>query len=71
MRSAAARSVSSPRDFKNGVFAVMGLPQEEAQGEVWLLLDAFNYGPPPHGGIAFGWDRICALLVRIQTPFAR
>jgi aspartyl-tRNA synthetase len=44
------------------VFAVMGLSKEEAQEKFGFLLDAFNYGPPPHGGIAFGWDRICALL---------
>jgi aspartyl-tRNA synthetase len=31
------------------------------------LLDAFSYGPPPHGGIAFGWDRICMLLSRSQS----
>jgi aspartyl-tRNA synthetase len=41
---------------------VMGLGEEEAQEKFGFLLDAFAYGPPPHGGIAFGWDRITALL---------
>jgi aspartyl-tRNA synthetase len=50
------------RDIQERVFAVMGLPIQEAQERFGFLLDAFNYGPPPHGGIAFGWDRICALL---------
>ncbi|HEY6682072.1 MAG TPA: aspartate--tRNA ligase [Propionibacteriaceae bacterium] len=50
------------RDIQERVFAVMGLPKEEAQEKFGFLLDAFNYGPPPHGGIALGWDRICALL---------
>jgi aspartyl-tRNA synthetase len=50
------------RDVQERVFAVMGLGKEEAQEKFGFLLDAFNYGPPPHGGIAFGWDRICALL---------
>ncbi len=50
------------RDIQERVFAVMGLGKEEAQERFGFLLDAFNYGPPPHGGIAFGWDRICALL---------
>jgi aspartyl-tRNA synthetase len=50
------------RDIQERVFAVMGLSKEEAQEKFGFLLDAFNYGPPPHGGIAFGWDRICALL---------
>jgi aspartyl-tRNA synthetase len=44
------------------VFAVMGLEQHEAQEKFGFLLDAFAFGAPPHGGIAFGWDRICALL---------
>jgi aspartyl-tRNA synthetase len=50
------------RDIQERVFAVMGLGHDEAQEKFGFLLDAFNYGPPPHGGIAFGWDRICALL---------
>ncbi|WP_375425112.1 aspartate--tRNA ligase [uncultured Friedmanniella sp.] len=50
------------RDIQERVFAVMGLSAEEAQEKFGFLLDAFAYGAPPHGGIAFGWDRICALL---------
>ena len=50
------------RDVQQRVFAMMGLGVEEQQEKFGFLLDAFAYGPPPHGGIAFGWDRICALL---------
>jgi aspartyl-tRNA synthetase len=50
------------RDIQERVFAVMGLSAEEAQAKFGFLLDAFAYGAPPHGGIAFGWDRISALL---------
>jgi aspartyl-tRNA synthetase len=50
------------RDIQERVFAVMGLSSDEAQEKFGFLLDAFAYGAPPHGGIAFGWDRICALL---------
>ncbi len=44
------------------VFDILGLGEEEAQEKFGFLLEAFKYGPPPHGGIAFGWDRICMLL---------
>ncbi len=50
------------RDVQQRVFAMMGLTVEEQQEKFGFLLDAFAFGPPPHGGIAFGWDRICALL---------
>ncbi len=50
------------RDVQERVFAVMGLSSEDAQEKFGFLLDAFQFGAPPHGGIAFGWDRICALL---------
>ena len=50
------------RDIQERVFAVMGLSAEDAQAKFGFLLDAFAFGAPPHGGIAFGWDRICALL---------
>ncbi len=50
------------RDVQERVFALMGLTPDQAQEKFGFLLDAFAYGAPPHGGIAFGWDRICALL---------
>ncbi|CAM8634185.1 AspS Aspartyl-tRNA synthetase [Candidatus Planktophila dulcis] len=50
------------RNIQKDVFTVIGLSDEEAQSKFGFLLEAFNYGPPPHGGIAFGLDRVCALL---------
>jgi aspartyl-tRNA synthetase len=50
------------RDIQERVFRVMGIAPEEAQEKFGFLLDAFAFGAPPHGGIAFGWDRIVALL---------
>lgn len=50
------------RDIQERVFSVMGIGPEEAQEKFGFLLDAFQFGAPPHGGIAFGWDRIAALL---------
>ncbi len=49
-------------EVQKRVFAVMGLGEEEAQEKFGFLLDAFRFGAPPHGGIAFGWDRVAALL---------
>ncbi|MCW2812905.1 MAG: aspS, partial [Nocardioides sp.] len=49
-------------DIQRRVFAVMGIGEEEAQEKFGFLLDAFAFGAPPHGGIAVGMDRICALL---------
>ncbi len=51
------------RDLQERVFSVMGIGPEEAQEKFGFLLDAFQFGAPPHGGIAFGWDRIASLLV--------
>lgn len=50
------------RNMQKDVFSVIGLTDEEAQSKFGFLLEAFNYGPPPHGGIALGLDRVCALL---------
>jgi aspartyl-tRNA synthetase len=55
------------RDVQERVFAVMGIDEAEAQEKFGFLLDAFAYGAPPHGGIAFGWDRIVALLARTDS----
>jgi aspartyl-tRNA synthetase len=49
------------------VFEVIGLTPEEARSQFGFLLDAFKYGPPPHGGIAFGWDRVNMLLAGAET----
>jgi aspartyl-tRNA synthetase len=50
------------RDVQEQVFSVMGIANEEAGEKFGFLLEAFTFGAPPHGGIAFGWDRITALL---------
>ena len=55
------------RDVQNRVFAVMGIGEEEAQAQFGFLLDAFKFGAPPHGGVAFGWDRIVALLTQSES----
>lgn len=55
------------RDVQEQVFAVMGIDADQAQEKFGFLLDAFTYGAPPHGGIAFGWDRITALLAGVDS----
>jgi aspartyl-tRNA synthetase len=54
-------------DMQRKVFDVIGLSAEEAASQFGFLLEAFKYGPPPHGGIAFGWDRVMALLAGKDT----
>lgn len=54
-------------DIQKRVFAIMGLDEAEAQEKFGFLLEAFKYGAPPHGGIAFGWDRIVALLAGTES----
>ena len=49
-------------DMQQRVFDVIGLSRDEARSQFGFLLDALRFGPPPHGGIAFGWDRMLMLL---------
>ncbi|GIE92655.1 aspartate--tRNA ligase [Paractinoplanes rishiriensis] len=49
-------------DVQSRVFDLLGISPEEAQDKFGFLLEAFKYGPPPHAGIALGWDRTCMLL---------
>jgi len=49
-------------DVQRRVFDLLGITPEDAADKFGFLLEAFKYGPPPHGGIAFGWDRVCMLL---------
>lgn len=55
------------REMQRKVFEVIGLSDEEAASKFGFLLEAFNYGPPPHGGIALGLDRVCALLTNSDS----
>ncbi len=50
------------RTLQSRVFNLLGIGEEEAKSKFGFLLDAFRYGAPPHGGIAFGFDRVCMLL---------
>jgi aspartyl-tRNA synthetase len=55
------------REMQRRVFDVIGLSAAEAESKFGFLLEAFNYGPPPHGGIALGLDRLCALLAGAES----
>ncbi len=54
-------------EMQQRVFDVIGLTKAEAESKFGFLLEAFQYGPPPHGGIAFGLDRLCALLAGVES----
>jgi aspartyl-tRNA synthetase len=54
-------------DIQQRVFALLGMNEAEQREKFGFLLDAFQYGPPPHGGIAFGWDRTCMLLAHSDS----
>jgi aspartyl-tRNA synthetase len=54
-------------DVQERVFSMLGMTEAESQEKFGFLLDAFKFGPPPHGGIAIGWDRTCMLLAGAQS----
>jgi aspartyl-tRNA synthetase len=54
-------------DLQRRVFDLLGITPDEAADKFGFLLEAFKYGPPPHGGIAFGWDRVCMLLAGVDS----
>jgi len=55
------------RDVQQQVFQVMGIDEASANEKFGFLLDAFSFGAPPHGGLAFGWDRVVALLAGVDS----
>ncbi|MEX2380692.1 MAG: amino acid--tRNA ligase-related protein, partial [Vicingaceae bacterium] len=50
------------REMQKKMLSLLGFSEEEAKAQFGFLMDAFEYGTPPHGGIAFGFDRLCALI---------
>ena len=64
------------RDIQQKIFDTLGLTPEECNSKFGFLLDAFNYGPPPHGGVAFGLDRLVTVFtkdtsIRDVIPFPK
>ncbi|MBO4400359.1 MAG: aspartate--tRNA ligase [Selenomonadaceae bacterium] len=55
------------RDLQEKVFEAIGLTHDEAHAKFGFLMDAFEYGPPPHGGIAFGLDRLVMLMAKRKS----
>ena len=55
------------RALQSTMFSLLGFSEEEANAQFGFLLNAFEYGAPPHGGIAFGFDRLCSLLGGVET----
>ncbi|MBT1003714.1 aspartate--tRNA ligase [Paenarthrobacter sp. DKR-5] len=55
------------RDIQERVFAVMGIDEQQAEEKFGFLLEGFKFGAPPHGGIAFGWDRVVSLLAGVDS----
>ena len=55
------------RDLQSKMFTVLGFTEEEANHQFGFLLNAFQYGCPPHGGIAFGFDRLCSVLCDTES----
>ena len=55
------------RDLQEKVFQAIGLSHDEAHAKFGFLMDAFEYGPPPHGGIAFGLDRLVMLMAKRKS----
>lgn len=55
------------RDMQKDMFKVLGMSEEEANSQFGFLLEAFEYGAPPHGGIAFGFDRLCSVFGGVES----
>lgn len=55
------------RKMQNDMFKALGFSEEEAQEQFGFLLGAFEYGAPPHGGLAFGFDRMCSMFAGVET----